>query len=53
MLPMKAAILLLTLALYGCDKALPAQPDRLMASACQQVAELQAARKAVFLECKT
>lgn len=49
---MKAALLLLALALPGCDKAMPTQPERLMVSACQQVNELQAVRRAVFLECK-
>lgn len=49
---MKAALLLLALALPGCDKALPAQPERLMVSACQQVVALQEMRRAVFLECR-
>lgn len=49
---MKASLLLLALALPGCDKALPVQPERLMVSACQQDIEYQAARKVVFLECR-
>lgn len=49
---MKTTLLLLALAMPGCDKAISAQPERLMVSACQQISELQAARKAVFLECR-
>jgi hypothetical protein len=48
--PIILLIIALVILLSACDKA-PAQ-ERQTVSACQQAADFQAMRKAVYLECK-